>query len=203
MNLKKLVLVGLMIVSPVIFAKSSKQMQMPPTVVNTSVVQQKDWQQTIQTTGSLAAFEGIQIAPEIEGRVIGILFHSGQMVKKGDVLVQLDDDVLKAKLKKAQSQLELNQSNYERFSKLYEKGFFSVEEIGNATMEDLMQIRGIGEERATQLIEAAQIAIKNAEAINETDDTDQAVESDVDATENDVEEKEEILEDQKEPSSEV
>lgn len=38
---------------------------------------------------------------------------------------------------------------------LYEKGYFSAEELSNAAVEDLIQIRGIGEEKAVQLIEAA------------------------------------------------
>ena len=38
---------------------------------------------------------------------------------------------------------------------LYEKGFFSAEELSNASPEDLTQIRGIGEEKAHKLIEAA------------------------------------------------
>ena len=48
---------------------------------------------------------------------------------------------------------------------LYEKGFYSAEELSRAAKEDLVQIRGIGEETALKLIEAAkQAAIKAAEA---------------------------------------
>jgi len=38
---------------------------------------------------------------------------------------------------------------------LYEKGLYSAEEISNATVEDLVQIRGIGEGKAEKLIAAA------------------------------------------------
>jgi len=41
---------------------------------------------------------------------------------------------------------------------LYEKGFFSAEEIAKAEIEDLTQIRGVGEETARKLITAAQAA---------------------------------------------
>jgi len=49
---------------------------------------------------------------------------------------------------------------------LYESGFYSAEEIANANIEDLTQIRGIGEEKAVKLLEAAQVkaAEKSAEA---------------------------------------
>ena len=38
---------------------------------------------------------------------------------------------------------------------LYEKGFFSAEELSQADIEDLVTIRGIGQEKAVQLIESA------------------------------------------------
>lgn len=42
---------------------------------------------------------------------------------------------------------------------LYEKGFFSAEELGGASLEDLVQIRGIGEEKAKRLVATAQAEI--------------------------------------------
>ena len=41
---------------------------------------------------------------------------------------------------------------------LYESGFYSAEEIANASIEDLTQIRGIGEETAGKLLESAEMA---------------------------------------------
>ena len=47
---------------------------------------------------------------------------------------------------------------------LYETGFFSIEEISTASVEDLKQIKGIGEGKAQMLIEAAkQAVIREAE----------------------------------------
>jgi N utilization substance protein A len=46
---------------------------------------------------------------------------------------------------------------------LYESGFYSAEEISMAAAEDLIQIRGIGEEKAAKLIEAAQKVVAEAE----------------------------------------
>ena len=45
---------------------------------------------------------------------------------------------------------------------LYESGFYSAEEISKAASEDLIQIRGIGEEKAAKLIDAAQKAVEEA-----------------------------------------
>jgi N utilization substance protein A len=55
---------------------------------------------------------------------------------------------------------------------LYESGFYSAEEISRATIEDLIQIRGIGEEKAEKLLEAACNEIAQSEA-----DTDAEINS--------------------------
>ena len=47
---------------------------------------------------------------------------------------------------------------------LYESGFYSAGEISRATVEDLVQIRGIGEDKAEKLLDAARIAVAEAEA---------------------------------------
>jgi len=56
---------------------------------------------------------------------------------------------------------------------LYESGFYSAEEISQANIEDLVQIRGIGEEKAAKLLEAAESAAVDAAKKNEVakDDT--------------------------------
>jgi N utilization substance protein A len=53
---------------------------------------------------------------------------------------------------------------------LYELGFYSAEEVGNAAPEDLIQVRGIGEEKARKLIAAAQAAVIEAEQAENIDE---------------------------------
>ena len=53
---------------------------------------------------------------------------------------------------------------------LYESGFYSAEEIAKANIDDLTQIRGIGDETAAKLLEAAEAAVASAvEEENEND----------------------------------
>ncbi|MFZ1987273.1 MAG: transcription termination factor NusA [Desulfatitalea sp.] len=47
---------------------------------------------------------------------------------------------------------------------LFEKGYYSAEELAGADIEDLIQIRGIGEEKAKQLIANAKVALEEAKA---------------------------------------
>ena len=65
---------------------------------------------------------------------------------------------------------------------LYEKGFYSAEEIGKASVEDLLQVRGIDEEMARGLIEAGMAAAEQAAqaAQAEADEAAQTVEAEAD-----------------------
>ena len=65
---------------------------------------------------------------------------------------------------------------------LYERGFYSAEEISHATVEDLIQIRGIGEEKATKLIEASQLYLETNEPVKEAADSPEAQEAQDDET---------------------
>ena len=62
---------------------------------------------------------------------------------------------------------------------LYEKGFFSADELSKASVEDLVLIRDITEEKAFQLIEAAKDYILNVEQGDEMSKEDAPEASDV------------------------
>jgi transcription termination/antitermination protein NusA len=51
---------------------------------------------------------------------------------------------------------------------LYERGFYSAEELSNASAEDLTNIRGIGESKALKLIETATDYMAGQEILEET-----------------------------------
>jgi N utilization substance protein A len=50
---------------------------------------------------------------------------------------------------------------------LYEKGFYSAEVVSQASVEDLIQVKGIGEEKAKKLIEAAKMFMESVESPEE------------------------------------
>ena len=70
----------------------------PPPVVASARVEPETWGPRLMAVGSLVAVQGIDVANEVPGLVREIKFESGQMVKVGDVLVQVDDAVDQADL---------------------------------------------------------------------------------------------------------
>jgi len=80
---------------------------------------------------------------------------------------------------------------------LYEKGLFSAEEISNVSVEDLTQIRGIGEGKAEKLIAAATHLVNTAAEKDETEDETE------DEAENVIkDEAEDVVEDEAEDATE-
>ena len=55
---------------------------------------------------------------------------------------------------------------------LYEAGFYSAEEVSQASIDDLIQIRGIGEEKAKKLLEGARLFVETQQTVDEADDTE-------------------------------
>jgi len=82
---------------------------------------------------------------------------------------------------------------------LYENGFFSVEEISTVSIEDLKQIKGIGEGKAQKLIEAAeQAVIQKAEEDAQEEDAQEEDAQEEDAQEEDAQEEDPQEEDAQE-----
>ena len=87
---------------------------------------------TLALVGSLAANEMLEIKSETEGAVAEILFQEGQAVKKGDLLIRLDETKFAASLAEAQANLKLADTTFERNKQLYRDKLVSQQEYDQA-----------------------------------------------------------------------
>lgn len=109
--------------SPAKPAATTRNQQAPAAVaVETKRVAVDTVYEEMRAVGTLAANESIVISAEIAGRISRIGFVEGEKVKAGDVLLELDDTVLKAELDKVRSDLTLARANRERASTLASQG---------------------------------------------------------------------------------
>jgi RND family efflux transporter MFP subunit len=67
-----------------------QQSQMPPPIVTVAPVEQQEVVEWDEFTGRTAAIENVEVRPRISGHIAAVKFQSGQLVKKGDVLFQID-----------------------------------------------------------------------------------------------------------------
>ena len=66
-------------------------MGLPPATVSTMLVEEDEWQPTLSSVGNIRAFRGVDLSAETGGAVLDVFVKSGMDVKKGDLLIQLND----------------------------------------------------------------------------------------------------------------
>src|SRR5208337_1251444 len=76
-----------------------------PTAVSVEPATVEQWRPELSAIGTLRAYEGIFIAPQVAGVITAIHFESGQDVKEGDLLINIDDSVEQADLAANKAQL--------------------------------------------------------------------------------------------------
>jgi membrane fusion protein (multidrug efflux system) len=90
----------------------------PPISVPVVTASEREWQSRLPAIGTLKALQGVDLSLEIAGTVKAVLFDSGQSVRVGQPLLQLDSDVEKALLGTAQADLGLARVEHGRGSRL-------------------------------------------------------------------------------------
>jgi len=80
-------------------------------------------QDDAQAVGSLRSRQSVTLRPEVAGRVVSIGFEDGVRVRRGQLLVQLDDVLPRAELSQAQAQLSIAQATLQRNQELVAQNF--------------------------------------------------------------------------------
>lgn len=93
--------------------------------VEVVTVSRRELTETLNVVGSLAANESATLRTETAGAVREILFEEGQAVKKGQVLVKIDDSDLRAQVAQAESRFRMAEGNLQRNESLLKTSFIT------------------------------------------------------------------------------
>ncbi len=104
----------------------------------------------VQAVGSLRSRQGVIVRPEISGRITQLNFQDGGRVKKGQLLVQLDDQLPMAQVQQAVAERSIAVANHKRNQDLVEQNFISR--------------RTVDESAAALQVAEAKLALANATA---------------------------------------
>lgn len=88
-----------------------------------------------QSSGNLLANEAINVYPEVSGRITAIHFKEGSIVHKGDLLVQLFDNDIKAQVQKLKVQRRLQVITKERQDELLAINGISKQDYDNTVTQ--------------------------------------------------------------------
>lgn len=112
--------------------KAMAKFVQPPQVVETLKVKTQTWHSKFYAVGTLKAINGVNVSPEVAGQVVAIRFKSGDKVKQGQSLVQLDDAFDRSKLRNDLAALRLAELQYSRQARLIKTGATSQQELDEA-----------------------------------------------------------------------
>jgi membrane fusion protein (multidrug efflux system) len=109
----------------------ASQGSIPPPPISVTVAEAKpeQWRKRILAIGSLVASQGVDISSEVGGIVRSIDFKSGEEVKIGKLLVQLDNQTEIASLASSKAQYEADNSQYQRLLKLKNQSFVTKNDL--------------------------------------------------------------------------
>jgi multidrug efflux system membrane fusion protein len=107
----------------------------PPVTVTTMVVKPEDAPVYLEAIGSVTAVRQVVLTPEIAGLVTGIHFDSGDAVKAGVLLVQLNDAPQRADRQAAQAKQDLAERQLKRAQSLTRTGVGSEDDLDQRRSE--------------------------------------------------------------------
>ena len=128
---------------------------------NTTTVEHRDITTSVTATGTLEPVTSVTVGTQVSGIVSHLYVDYNSIVKKGQVIAELDRTNLlselassKAQYASAQSSLNYEKQNHERYKTLYDKGLVSANDFEQARLSY---------EKAVQTLRTAAESVKKAE----------------------------------------
>ncbi|MFB6455561.1 efflux RND transporter periplasmic adaptor subunit [Chitinophaga sp. Hz27] len=110
-------------------SETAKAPAKPQVVIDAWIVKSTSIDQYIDASGTLQSNEEVEVKPEINGRITHLYFKEGTNVKKGDMLVKIYDEDLKAQLQKLKLQQQLAKTTLERQENLLKINGISRQDV--------------------------------------------------------------------------
>ena len=107
-----------------------------PIAVEVGTVERVRLEDDAQAVGTLRANQGIVLRPEVSGRIVKLGFGDGQRVRRGQLLVQLDDTLQQAQVRQAEAQAGIARSNLQRSRELVAQNFVSQSAVDQNAAKD-------------------------------------------------------------------
>jgi membrane fusion protein, multidrug efflux system len=101
----------------------------PPAVVISALVEEKSWGERLEAVGTARANESVEISSRVSDKILRVYFESGDVVRKGQVLVSLQTGSNAADLAAAQAQARDAERQFVRGEQLVKQKLVSASQI--------------------------------------------------------------------------
>lgn len=103
-----------------------------PAAVEVAQAQRQSVTDDTTAVGSLTAYQGVVIRPEVSGRIVQLGFKDGERVRRGQLLVQMDDSLPRAQLQQASAQASIARTMLARNKELVAQNFVTQTVVDQA-----------------------------------------------------------------------
>ncbi len=100
----------------------------PVAPVSIYVVKSEILDNKVYSSGTISANEEVELHPEVSGKIVHLNIQEGKHVRKGELLLKINDADLQAQLRKLELQIKLAQEREQRQKKLLEINGVSQED---------------------------------------------------------------------------
>ena len=150
--------------------KDNAKPPMPPVFVTTATIEARDQAVLLQAQGIVLSAKSVDVKPQASGLITALHVQEGQTVRKGQLLVSLDNRTEIANLARAQAQLLKDQAaladaqrQLARAQQLHSQGFVSQGAIDTATTQVQSWQATLALDQAN--IDAAEVALSNTRVL--------------------------------------
>ena len=134
--------------------------QQPAAKVSVAEVIQQPINEWDEFTGRLEAPESVEVRPRVSGYIDRVAFREGSLVKKGDLLFQIDPRPFEAEVKRLQAQVQQARASQTRAANEARRGERLRQ--SNAISAELADARASAAAEAQAAVAAAQAELDNA-----------------------------------------
>jgi membrane fusion protein (multidrug efflux system) len=119
--------------------KASLKKDIQPVRVITLTLEPRRLEDKINLPAAVEAYEDLEVKAEVPGQVIKVLVDEGQIVKKGQIIVHLDDRDYETRLARVEANYRLAKLDYDRNVSLAKKQVTSIATVDSleARLKDL------------------------------------------------------------------
>jgi membrane fusion protein, multidrug efflux system len=103
--------------------------------VQIDVVGEETFSTQFSSNGTLEPIRELAYVSDVSGRVLKIMVEKGTWVQKGQTLVQVDDEMLKADYMSSEASYKALKTDFDRFGKSKESGGITAQQLDNMQMQ--------------------------------------------------------------------
>jgi HlyD family secretion protein len=136
------VILGVVVVAALVAANVAKNSRGKVETVQMALVRREDITSRVRAPGKIEAKTRVQVSADIMGRIVKLLVKEGDRVRKGQLMLQLDDTqyrsshaqarasvvAAEARLREATTTLRINEASFKRQRSLYDQKLLSQAE---------------------------------------------------------------------------